>query len=184
VVARSLLGRVIVARTRRSATAGRIVETEAYLGVGDPASHAYRNRLNAGNGSLYALPGTWYVYRSYGIHWCLNLVCGGPDRGSAVLIRAVQPIAGLPTIRRRRPRRPEGELASGPGRLTRALGIDRSLDGALMPDSPVVVTAGGPVADADVLVTSRIGITKAADWPLRFLLSGSPWVSGRAGSMV
>jgi DNA-3-methyladenine glycosylase len=177
-VARALLGMMVVSRIRGVLTAGRIVETEAYLGAIDPAAHAYRHRLHAGNASLYAPPATWYVYRSYGIHWCMNLVCQGPEAGAAVLLRALEPTTGVATMRRRRGNRPDRELAAGPGRLTQALGITRSLDGWHMPVAKVVVAQGEPVVDAEVAVTPRVGITKAADWPLRYVIAGSPWVSG------
>jgi DNA-3-methyladenine glycosylase len=176
--ARALLGTIIVSRVRGVITSGRIVETEAYLGISDPASHAYQCRRYAGNQSLYATPGTWYVYLSYGVHWCANLVCGGPDGGAAVLLRAIEPLTGLTTMRRRRGNRPDGELAAGPGRLTQALGIRRSLDGKKVTDAHVVVTRGAPVAGDQIVATPRVGITKAADWPLRYVIAGSPWVSG------
>ncbi len=177
-VARALLGTVVVSRVRGVITSGRIVETEAYLGAGDPAAHAYQCRRHAGNHSLYADPGTWYVYLSYGVHWCANLVCSGPNEGSAVLLRAIEPLRGLATMRRRRGNRPDRELAAGPGRLSQALGIRRSLDGRMVSSANVVVTAGTLVAEAQVVATPRVGITKAADWPLRYVIAGSPWVSG------
>jgi DNA-3-methyladenine glycosylase len=176
--ARALLGAVIVSRVRGTITSGRIVETEAYLGASDPASHAYKSRRYAGNQSLYAQPGTWYVYLSYGVHWCANLVCGGPDGGAAVLLRAMEPLTGLITMRRRRGKRPDRELAAGPGRLTQALGIRRSLDGQTVTGSNVVVTRGTLVAGEQIVATPRVGITKAADWPLRYVIADSPWVSG------
>jgi DNA-3-methyladenine glycosylase len=181
-VARALLGMIVVSRVSGVFTAGRLVETEAYLGAIDPAAHAYRRRLHAGNASLYAPPATWYVYRSYGIHWCVNLVCQGPEAGAAALLRAVEPLEGLAAMQRRRGSRPDRELAAGPGRLTQALGITRSLDGRRMPEARVVVVQGEPVIDSDVAVTPRIGITKAANWPLRYVIAGSPWVSGYRAS--
>ena len=181
-VARALLGMIVVSRVSGVFTAGRLVETEAYLGAIDPAAHAYRRRLHAGNASLYSPPATWYVYHSYGIHWCVNLVCQGPEAGAAVLLRAVEPLEGLAAMQRRRGSRPDRELAAGPGRLTQALGITRSLDGRRMPEARVVVVQGQPVIDSDVAVTPRIGITKAANWPLRYVIAGSPWVSGYRAS--
>jgi DNA-3-methyladenine glycosylase len=147
---------------------GIIVETEAYLGFGDPASHAYRGRLHAGNRNLYGPPGTWYVYRSYGIHWCANLVCRGPESGSAVLLRSVVPRKGIAVVRERRGQVDDALLANGPGKLTQALGITRELDGALMLRSPVRVYFPERKIPIPVEVTPRIGITKAVDWPLRF----------------
>jgi DNA-3-methyladenine glycosylase len=154
------------------------VETEAYLGHRDPASHGFQYRRHAGNASLYAAPGTWYVYRSYGIHWCANLVCSDEEGdGSAVLIRALEPVRGLPVMRRRRGPRTDGELCSGPGKLTQAMGVTRALDGMPMASAPVTVVLDPTRQPARVVVTPRIGITKAADWPLRFAVDGSRWVS-------
>ncbi|NNG16361.1 MAG: DNA-3-methyladenine glycosylase, partial [Gemmatimonadales bacterium] len=178
IVAPDLVGAVVVSRVGGATTSGRIVETEAYLGHRDPASHGYRYRRHAGNASLYAPPGTWYVYRSYGIHWCANLVCGNEaGDGSAVLIRALEPLAGLPAMRRRRGARTDVALCSGPGKLTQAMGITRALDGKSMANAPVTVLLDQTMQPARVVVTPRIGITKAADWPLRFAAEGSPWVS-------
>jgi len=128
------------------------------------------------NQALYGPPGTWYVYLSYGIHWCANLVCRREEAGSAVLLRAVEPLEGTGVMRRRRGTADDQRLCAGPGRLCQALGISRSLDGLPMPRTPVMVLQGAP-AD-EVVVTPRVGITKAADWPLRFLLADSVWVSG------
>jgi DNA-3-methyladenine glycosylase len=178
IVAADLLGGVVVSRVGGATMSGRIVETEAYLGHHDPASHGFRYRRHAGNASLYAPPGTWYVYRSYGIHWCANLVCGDEEGdGSAVLIRALEPLTGLPVMRRRRGLRPDVALCSGPGKLTQAMGITRALDGKPMANAPVTVEFDPTMQPARVVVTPRIGITKAADWPLRFAVEDSRWVS-------
>jgi DNA-3-methyladenine glycosylase len=174
-VARELLGTMVVSILGGRRTVGRIVETEAYLGRDDPASHGYRDRRHAQNESLYGPPGTWYVYLSYGMHWCANLVCGPLGHASAVLLRALEPVEGLPTMRRRRAGAPDRQLCSGPGRLCQALGITRSLDGSVMRRSGVTVCAA--TALPAVLASPRIGITKAADWPLRFVIEGSPWAS-------
>ncbi len=178
-VARDLLGMMIESRVGGARTVARIVETEAYLGRDDPASHAYALRRNRMNEALYGPAGTWYVYLSYGVHWCANLVCREQETGSAVLLRALEPLSGLAVMRRRRGTAVDARLCAGPGCLTQALGISRALDGLPMPGAPVVVREGTPATD--VLVTPRIGITRAADWPLRFVLAGSPWVSGRSG---
>jgi len=168
-VARELLGARITSRLGPTLLSGIITETEAYLGRDDPASHAYLGRRHAGNANLYAAPGTWYVYRSYGIHWCANLVCGKPAPGGAVLLRGILPLEGLPLMRRRRGGVADRLLANGPGKLTQALGITRELDGRPMWRSLVAVSAARE-AFGELLVTPRIGITKAVDWPLRFLL--------------
>jgi DNA-3-methyladenine glycosylase len=148
---------------------GVISETEAYLGRDDPASHAYLGRKHNGNLNLYGPPGTWYVYRSYGIHWCANLVCGKPAPGGAVLLRAVFPVEGIEVMRRRRGGIADRLLANGPGKLCQALGITRSLDGLAMRSSNVLVCEHNGHS-GEVLVTPRIGISKAVDWPLRFVI--------------
>lgn len=182
VVARDLIGALIVSTIDGESAVGRIVETEAYLGYDDPASHGYRHRRHAQNQALYGPPGSWYVYRSYGMHWCANLVCQAEGAGSAVLLRAVEPLDGFGAMRARR--RAEGLelLCAGPGRLCQALGITRTgLDGQMMEASPVVVLPRNGWAGL-VETTPRIGITKAASWPLRFTAAGSRWVSRRAVS--
>ena len=159
---------------------GRIVETEAYLGPDDPASHAAAG-LTERNRALHGPPGTAYVYFIYGMHWCVNAVTREAGHGSAVLIRALEPMAGLPLMRRRRRGRPDRELASGPARLCEALGIDGRLDGAPLDRGRLRILEGARIPDADVVVTARVGIRRAADWPLRFVVRGSPWVSHAPG---
>jgi DNA-3-methyladenine glycosylase len=176
-VAAELLGMVVVSSLGGTLTEAIITETEAYLGYNDPASHGYLHRRNARNTALFGPPGTWYVYLSYGMHWCANLVCQRPGLASAVLLRALQPITGLEMMRSRRGGVPDKELCSGPGKLCQALGMDRTLDGQRMAGSAVIVRPADRWERADVTVTPRIGITKAADWPLRFHLTGSPWTS-------
>jgi len=171
VVARDLLGATIISSIGGRRSSGIISETEAYLGHDDPASHAYLGRRHDGNASLYGQPGSWYVYRSYGIHWCANLVCRGPAGGSAVLLRAVFPIGGVDLMAQRRGPVSPRDLANGPGKLCKALGITRALDGNQMRDSAVVVGRDSQQPVGEIRVTPRIGITKARDWPLRFLLT-------------
>lgn len=180
-VARGLLGAVVVSEVRGCLTAGRIVEVEAYLGAEDPASHAWRLRRHPGNEALYGPAGNWYVYRSYGMHWCTNLVTGPPGRGAAVLLRALEPLEGLEAMRRRRGMTEPRVLCAGPGRLCQALGITRALDGTPMRRSVVRVERGKELTGEDVVATPRIGISRAADWPLRLMLRGSPWVSRGTG---
>ena len=177
VVAAELIGKVVVSTVAGLVTAGRIVETEAYLGYDDPASHGFRHRRSARNAALFGPPGIWYVYLSYGMHWCANLVCQRAGLASAVLLRALEPLDGLAVMRERRGELPDRQLCSGPGRLCQALGISRDLDGSAMADGPVMVLRGDPVTAGAISATPRIGITKAADWPLRFHLAGSPWTS-------
>ncbi|HEY8106248.1 MAG TPA: DNA-3-methyladenine glycosylase [Gemmatimonadales bacterium] len=181
-VARDLIGLVIVSAAG-GRTLGRIVETEAYLGYDDPASHGYRHRRHAQNDALYGPPGSWYVYRSYGVHWCANLVCRTAGDGSAVLLRAVEPLDGLALMRERRGGIADRHLCAGPGRLCQALGITRAeLDGRMMAGSAVTVLEPDGWEGA-VAVTPRVGITKAVDWPLRFAAAGSPWISRRSVSI-
>jgi len=177
VVAAELLGMVVVSSVGGKHTEGRIVETEAYLGYDDPASHGYLHRRNARNQALFGPPGSWYVYLSYGVHWCANLVCQRSGLASAVLLRALEPLAGLEIMRRRRGGVPDRELCSGPGKLTQALGIARDLDGSRMLGSGVVIRRPDSIAEVAIAATPRVGITKAADWPLRFHLAASPWTS-------
>lgn len=175
-VARELIGAVIVSTVRGVRTAGRIVEVEAYLGHRDPASHGFQDRRHAQNEGLYGPAGSWYVYRSYGVHWCANLVAGtGRPNEGAVLLRAVEPLEGLEAMRRRRGVPEDRLLASGPGRLTEALGITRGLDQRTMRGSAVQVFEGEPL-NAPV-ATPRIGITRAVEWPLRFVEGGTRWAS-------
>ena len=152
---------------------GRIVEVEAYDHE-DPAAHGFRGRT-ARNAAMFGPPGHAYVYRSYGMHWCLNFVCEGEGVASAVLIRALEPRAGLATMRSRRGVEADRLLCSGPGRLTEALGITRRHD-ALALDRPPFALRGreGPI---EIRVGPRIGITKAADKPWRYGLVGSRFLS-------
>ena len=176
-VAADLLGMVVVSSIGGRSTAGVIVETEAYLGYDDPASHGYLHRRNARNAALFGPPGLWYVYLSYGMHWCANLVCQQAGYASAVLLRALEPLDGLKIMRQRRGAVPDRALCSGPGKLCQALGIDRDLDGARMGASPVLVRRPVRSEQRRIAATPRVGITKAVDWPLRFVVAGSPWLS-------
>jgi DNA-3-methyladenine glycosylase len=177
VVARELIGAVVVSTVRGVRTAGRIVEAEAYLGHRDPASHGYRNRRHAQNEGLYGPAGSWYVYLSYGVHWCANLVAGREPNEGAVLLRALEPLEGLPAMRRRRGAAGIADrlLAAGPGRLTQALAISRSLDQHPMRGAAVQLFQGA--AEAPPVATPRIGITTAVEWPLRFVEGGTRWAS-------
>jgi DNA-3-methyladenine glycosylase len=179
VVGRELLGSVIVSSIGGTVTTGRVVETEAYLGGPDPASHGFELRRTIRNESLFGPPGLWYVYLSYGIHWCANLVCRSMGGGSAVLLRALEPIDGIDTMRDRRGVKGDRLLCSGPGRLCQALGITRSLDGQAMTRSDVKVFEPRLSDDEMIAITPRIGITKAVDWPLRFVLAHSAHLSKR-----
>lgn len=178
VVARDLLGAVLISTIGTARVAGRIVETEAYIGPHDPASHgAERIGRTRRNESMFGAPGIAYVYRIYGVHWCLNAVTHRADYPAAVLIRAVEPIEGLDTMRTRRGPVTDKHLASGPGKLAQAFAIDGSMDGQPLDFAPLWIESGDRIAARNIACGPRIGITRAADWPLRFCIRDSPWLS-------
>ena len=152
---------------------GRIVEVEAYDNQ-DPAAHGYRGRT-ARNASMFGAPGHAYVYRSYGIHWCLNLVCEEEGAAAAVLLRALEPTAGIEMMVARRGRSDPRLLCAGPGRLCQALGVTRNHDGLALDRPPFSLSR--PKTPPELVSGLRIGITKAADRPWRYGLAGSPFVS-------
>jgi DNA-3-methyladenine glycosylase len=152
---------------------GEVVEVEAYHHT-DPAAHSYGGRT-ARNAVMFGPPGHAYVYRSYGIHWCLNFVCEQEGSASAVLIRALRPTAGLTAMRRRRRTSDERLLCSGPGRLSQALGIDIAHNGLRLDAAPFALHVRPSIPD--IVVGVRIGITKAAEAPWRYGLAGSPFLS-------
>jgi DNA-3-methyladenine glycosylase len=159
-------------------TGGVIVEAEAYDQT-DPASHCYRGRRTARNASMFGPPGHAYVYRSYGVHWCLNFVCGSQPSGGAVLIRALQPSAGTELMRQRRGAVPERKLCAGPGNLTQALAITGELDGKPLFAPPFKLLAR--TSHVEVVSGRRIGITRGIELPWRFGVPNSPFVSRKLG---
>lgn len=170
-VARGLLGQVLV----HGDAAGRIVETEAYLGLKDLAAHSSRG-VTPRTKVIFGKPGHAYVYFIYGMHECLNLVAEPEGEAGCVLIRALEPVAGIDTMRERRGRENIRDLCSGPGKLTQAMAITRAQNGLDVTRGELTVQQG-LAEDLDIRVTPRIGITKSADWPLRFLIAGNPFVS-------
>jgi DNA-3-methyladenine glycosylase len=184
-VAPDLLGCVFWSDGPAGRVAVRLVEVEAYEGEDDPASHAYRGQTPR-NAVMFGPPGHAYVYFTYGMHFCVNLVCGPDLRPSAVLLRAGQVVQGAELAAARRPAsRRDRDLARGPGRLCQALAIDRDLDGTnvCVPGSPLGIgPAPDPPAAAEIRAGPRVGITRAADWPLRFWLAGDVNVSAYKGN--
>jgi DNA-3-methyladenine glycosylase len=154
---------------------GVIVEVERYQ-QDDPASHSFRGPVGRA-GVMFGAPGRLYVYRSYGLHWCLNLVCEPEGRGAAVLVRALAPTRRLEAMRARRGSLADRLLCAGPGRLCAALGVDGRLDGAAAVGPGTAAWLGGRIGPVEIATGPRIGITKAADRPWRFGLAGSPYLS-------
>lgn len=174
VVAPDLLNKVLV----HGDTAGRIVEVEAYCGAIDEAAHTYRGRTER-NATMFGPPGHLYVYFTYGMHWCANAVCEPEGTGTAVLLRALSPLAGLDTMKQRRPkaRRPL-DLCSGPAKLCQALAIDGAFDGAdLIGGVDVQIVDDGVAPPARLTPTTRIGLTKGTEHPWRWFVPDDPNVS-------
>lgn len=180
-VAPALLGKLLIRRLGQQILAGRIVEVEAYFGTGDPAAHSFAGRTGR-NSVLFGPPGHAYVYLIYGMHYCLNVSCEPDGLAGCVLIRALEPVAGLEAMALLRTLAPGADdrlLTSGPGRLCQAMGITRAeLDGADLTalHSPLYIAVDDSPAPA-IMVTPRIGISKAADLPLRFSVAGNRFVS-------
>jgi DNA-3-methyladenine glycosylase len=176
-VARDLLGQVLV----HGPTAGIIVETEAYLGGDDLASHSAAG-ITPRTQVIFGPPGHAYVYLSYGMYDCMNIVAEPAGTPGGVLIRALEPVEGLEVMRKRRPAaRTDRDLTSGPGKLTRALAITRKDTGVDVTRGNLVVEARSPVPFTEIGVTPRIGITKCVDLPLRFFVKGNRYVSRYPG---
>ncbi len=161
-----LLGTFLVSDVGGRTVKARVTEVEAYKGSDDPASHAFRGRTGR-NGSMFERPGTLYVYRSYGIHWCANVAAGPEGVGWGILFRAGEIVEGVAVARGRRSR--EGDLANGPGKLTQALGVEHSHDGTYLLDGlGIIRLEPGPPPEL-IMATPRVGISQAADRPWRFV---------------
>jgi DNA-3-methyladenine glycosylase len=181
-VARSLLGCVLWRRIGRETLAARIVETEAYLGANDAASHARRGLRSPRNESMYLEGGHAYVYFTYGMHWCVNVVTQEADIAEAVLLRAAEPLHGIESMRTRRPKaKRDYDLMNGPGKLCSALAIDKALDGESLRGERLYITARDiELGQDDIAISPRIGVEgagEAAFWPLRFFVNGNRYVS-------
>ena len=176
-VARDLLGCCLFTTTDGGQTAGKIVEVEAYVGPEDAASHGFQNRRSDRNKSMFGPPGIVYVYRIYGIHWCVNISTVVDGFPAAVLIRALEPMTGHEIMRKRRGVSVDRLLCSGPGRLCQAMGITRDLDGLTVPASKISITCRETVPE--ISTSARIGVTRAQDLKLRFFVTGSESVSKR-----
>lgn len=184
-VSRDLLGKVLVRRAARSVLAARIVEVEAYLGRNDPAAHSFAGRT-ARNEVLWGPPGVSYVYFIYGNHYCFNVSCLPDGEAGGVLFRALEPLAGIAEMAHARGIEASSladlrQLTSGPGRLAEAFGITRPRDNGkdlTSTESDLWIADDGSTRPR-VTITARIGITKAAEKPLRFIVAGNPFVSGR-----
>ena len=175
-VARALLGKLLVHATPEGVTAGRIVETEAYL-RNDPACHASRG-MTPRNAPMFGPAGHAYIYFIYGMYHCFNVVTGPRGVGEAVLIRALEPVAGIPLMEKRRGTGEIRKLCSGPGKLVLAMGIDKSLNSADLRRGALRILSPAPrAARGRIAVTTRVGINVAADAPLRFYLEGNPFIS-------
>lgn len=176
-VARDLLGCILQHKSPAGPASGLIVETEAYLGEHDEACHAAAGRTRRTD-PLYGPPGLSYVYFIYGMYWCFNAVTREAGLPSAVLVRALEPLSGIPLMRQRRPSaKSDRDLANGPGKLCAALGMDGGANRLSLQRGPLVIREGRWYKDAEITVTPRIGITRSADWPLRWIVKDSPHIS-------
>jgi DNA-3-methyladenine glycosylase len=177
-LARALLGCILVRDSEEGITAGRIVETEAYL-PRDPACHAYGGKSER-NATLFGPPHRAYVYQIYGSYFCFNLASERDGEGAGVLVRALEPMQGIELMQKRRATERIRDLCRGPGRLCRAFAIDRSLDGIDLFTYPKLWLAADGARSPRVRTSPRIGVTQASDRPLRFYAAGNPYVSGAA----
>ena len=182
-VSKSLLGKVLVHESAEGTTAGKIVETEAYLGPEDKAAHSYGGRRTDRNEVMYGQKGYAYVYFIYGMYYCINVTAGAvPEKPEAVLIRALEPVAGEDVMAKRRGAAlgKVAGLTNGPGRLCMAMGITKLQNKLDLTTPPLCIQDAAPIAPADIVETSRIGVDYAGDWknkPWRFYVKGNSFVS-------
>ncbi len=174
-VARELLGKILVHSPAGELTAGMIVETEAYI-QGDPSCHAFRGKTPR-NRAMFGPPGHAYIYFTYGMHYCFNVVTAPEGVGEAVLIRALEPLAGAGIMQKRRGVDGVARLCSGPARLVQAMGITPRMYGHDLTREPLTIVKGPDIAPGEVVVTARVGIKEAVALPLRFYIKDSKYVS-------
>lgn len=177
-VAKCLLGKRLVRVKGRSRMGGRIVEVEAYRGLDDPASHAFRGPTPR-NAPMFGEPGHAYIYFTYGNHYCLNITTQATGTPGAVLIRAVEPIEGLQAMRSLRPNVSDPNLTNGPGKLTKALGIDRALNEVDVTKPGLLFVADSDETQFEITRSARVGISRGIDLLWRFYITGNPYVSKR-----
>lgn len=177
-VARDLLGQYLVVCGPEGVSGGQVVETEAYLGLNDPASHSSRGKTKR-NAVMFGPAGRAYIYQIYGMYFCFNVTTDAPDVPAAVLIRAIQPAIGVELMQSRRPGQSLRNLCRGPSRLVQALGIRKEFNGTSVVHGPIRFVAGEKIKPEDIVATGRIGVSQAADAPLRFYIAGSQYVSKR-----
>ena len=175
-VAKDLLGEYLVRVKGRTLMVGRIVEVEAYRGSDDPASHAFRG-ITPRNAPMFGEPGHAYIYFTYGNHYCLNLTTRESGTPGAVLLRAIEPIVGISSMRRRRPNVPDIALTNGPGKLTKALGIDKSLNEVDLTEPGLLFIASASKEDFEIAWSARVGISEGKDRMWRFFIVGNRFVS-------
>lgn len=173
-VAKELLGCFLVTNLPEGITVGKIVETEAYLSAGDLSSHSYKGRTPR-NAVMFDSPGRAYVYFTYGMYYCFNTVTGPKGKGEGVLIRSLEPLEGIELMKKRRGVEDIENLCSGPAKLTQAMGIDIKLNGAELTRGPIIIQESDQ--KVEIITSTRIGITKSIDLPLRFFIKDNPFVS-------
>ena len=174
-VAKDLLGKVLVHRTPKGVLKGKIVEVEAYYGENDPGSHAYKGKTPR-NEIMYGLPGFAYVYFCYGNHWLLNVVTEKRGKAGAVLFRALEPLEGTEIMKENRKSKEIQNLTNGPGKLTQAFGINKKHNGLDLTKSNLFITRGKK-ENFEIVTTTRIGIKRGKELPLRFYIKGNKFVS-------
>jgi DNA-3-methyladenine glycosylase len=175
-VAESLLGKILVRRIGERIVTGKIVETEGYIATLDAACHAYRGKTER-NKHMFGEPGTIYVYFTYGCHFMINVVTEPEGEAAAVLIRAIEPLSGVDTLMARRGTQNVRSLANGPGKLTKALDIDRNLNGESLQSNVIYIADAPPLAHAQIGISTRVGISKSAELPWRFFIRENAFVS-------